>query len=111
MCWSRQYRPHSRDSPLVLLCTPALVSVTFTFRVQEPLDPTVPPLRPTEVALAVGENVPPHVLLAFGMPATVMPLGSPSLNVSPLRENAFGLLILKVIVEVPPPECWPHRMP
>ena len=74
-------------APVVLLCTPALVSVTFTFRVQEPLDPTVPPLRPTEVALAVGENVPPHVLLAFGMPATVMPLGSPSLNVSPLRET------------------------
>ena len=65
---------------------------------------TDPPLRLMEVAPAVGENVPPHVLLKVNGLATCMPLGNESVKATPVMATLLpvGLVIVMVRVEVPP---------
>ena len=57
-------------APVVLFFVPVVVPVTLTDSVHEPPPVTVPPLRLTDVLLAVGVNVPPQVFVAFGALAT-----------------------------------------
>jgi len=55
-----------------------------------------------EVAPAVGENVPPHVLVAPGVLATCTPVGNVSLTPTPFRVvPLFGLVMVNVSVDVP----------
>src|SRR5439155_23665042 len=49
-------------APVVLDFVPAVVPVTFTPMEHEPLDPSVPPVKPMLLEPAVADNVPLHVL-------------------------------------------------
>src|SRR5258706_14227778 len=62
--------------PLTLPCGPALVAVTWTLTVHEPLAGMVPPGNVNHVAAAAGGHVPPQGGLAVGGPATRTPGGS-----------------------------------
>src|ERR1700687_5872221 len=89
--------------PVVLLLVPEVVGVTFTLTAHELLAEIVPPLRLIEVLPAVAVNVPPHVLVAFGVAATCRPPGKVSVTATPLKAvPVFGLVMVKVRVEVPP---------
>ena len=57
-------------NPLTLPCGPAVVAVTFTATVHEPLAGIVPPLNVSVVFPAAGVHVPPQVVLAAGVAAT-----------------------------------------
>ena len=61
-----------------------------------------PKARAVDPALGahVGEPVP--VVLADGVPATCNPTGNVSVNFAPVSCTVFGLLNVKVSVEVPP---------
>src|SRR5581483_5973258 len=76
-------------NPLMLSCGPAVVAVTLTVNEQELLAGMVPPLKVSEVALAVGAQVPPHVVVAAGVAATFVLLGSASVNAAPVNGAAF----------------------
>jgi hypothetical protein len=76
--------------------------MTFTERLHDPPAATDPPLKLTVPLADAAENVPPQVLVATGVPATCKPLGSASLKAAPVTADAFGLLIVKLSVEVPP---------
>jgi hypothetical protein len=70
--------------------------------VQEALVAKVLPDRVIELAPAVGLNVPPQVLLPFGVGATTSPDGKLSVNAMPVSVTVvFGLLMLMVTVVVP----------
>jgi len=71
--------------PVVLVCRPAAVPVTFTENVQELLAAIVPPLRLIEFEPAVAVIVPaPQVpVKPFGV-ETTRPAGSVSLNATPV---------------------------
>src|SRR5205823_13324773 len=56
--------------PLTLPCGPAVVAVTLTETVHEPLAGIVPPLNVSVVLPAAGVHVPPQVVLAAGVAAT-----------------------------------------
>lgn len=56
--------------PLTFVCTPPAVAVTSTDTVQALLAGIVPPVSVTVVAPAAGTQVPPQVVLAFGVAAT-----------------------------------------
>src|ERR1700687_3903244 len=89
--------------PVVLLLVPEVVGVTFTLTAHELLAEIVPPLRLIEVLPAVAVNVPPHVLVAFGVAATCRPPGKVSVTATPLKAvPVLGLVMVKVRVEVPP---------
>ena len=57
-----------------------MLAVTSTLMVQVLSIATVPPEKVTLAAPAVAVNVPLHVLVAFGVAATVIPAGNGSLN-------------------------------
>ena len=61
-----------------------------------------PPLKVMDVALAVGANVPPQVLVAPGVPATTRPLGKLSTTPTPARAAvlAAGFVMLMVRTEL-----------
>ena len=56
--------------PVVLGLEPEVVAVTFTLTAHDELAETVPPVRLMLKLPAAGANVPPHVLVAPGAPAT-----------------------------------------
>jgi len=56
--------------PVVLGLEPEVVAVTFTLTAHDELAETVPPVRLMLKLPAAGANVPPHVLVAPGVPAT-----------------------------------------
>src|SRR5438309_11506713 len=85
--------------PLTLPCGPAVMAVTLTLTVQEPLAGIVPPLNVSDVAAAAGAHVPPHVVAAAGVAATCTPDGSASVNAAPVSGAAFVLVSVKVSVE------------
>src|SRR5436190_19961869 len=89
--------------PLTLPCGPAVVAVTLTLTVQEPLAGIVPPLKVSEVAAAAGAHVgdPPQVVLAAGVAATCTPDGSESVKTAPVRAAVLVLVRVKVSVETP----------
>jgi len=89
---------------LVLFLTPAVVAVRSTFTVQvPPAAAMVPPLNVREVSPALGVNVPPHDVLAFGVLATANPAGNESVNPTPVRMVVLLLLVIvNVRVVVPP---------
>ena len=98
-------------APVVLLPSPSTVPLTSTLKVQEALWATLAPDRLMTPVPAVAVTVPPQVLLTFGVLDTTSvalpePLlnGSVSLKATPVRSAAavvFGLLMVKVSVEVP----------
>src|SRR5215471_18056454 len=98
-------------APVVLLASPSTVPFTSTLKVHEALCATLPPDRLITPVPAVAVTVPPQVLLTFGVLDTTSvalpgpPLtGSVSLKATPVRSAAavvFGLLMVKVSVEVP----------
>jgi hypothetical protein len=89
---------------VVFIFAPALVALTLTLSVQEPLAASEPPLKLTLVAAGFAVNVPPQpVLVAIGVASTSTPAGKLSLNEMPLSDSLpLGLLIVKVSVEVSP---------
>ena len=91
--------------PVVLFTVPAVASVTLTVIAQELFAATVPLVKLIELAPAVVEKVPPHVLLAFGVLATCRPdpVGNVSLTASPVSATvlAAGFVIVRVSAEVP----------
>jgi len=86
--------------PVVLFRLPAVVAVTFTDTLQLPPTGIDPPVRLSELPLAV--KVPPQVLLVFGVLATVIPVGSVSLTATPVSASvlAAGLVMVSVSVEL-----------
>src|SRR5215471_1685695 len=98
-------------APVVLLASPSTVPFTSTLKVHEALCATLPPDRLMTPVPAVAVTVPLQVLLTFGVLDTTSvalpePLlnGSVSLKATPVRSPAavvFGLLMVKVSVEVP----------
>lgn len=85
--------------PVVLFFVPDVVAVTLTDSVHELLPATEPPLKPTDVAPAAAENVPPQVFVAAGVDATCTPAGSASVNAALVIIVEFGLLIVKLSVD------------
>src|SRR5262252_174907 len=95
--------PFVDDTLLVTLCLmPEVVPVTVTLKVQLPPWATVAPLR--LILPAVVMRVPLHCGLP-GFTVVVTPLGSVSVNATPVRSPAavvFGLLSVKLRVDIPP---------
>jgi hypothetical protein len=89
--------------PVVLTFVPAVVPVTLTLKVQEPLAAIVPPLRLTlpEPATAVIVPAPQLPVRPFGVETTT-PAGSVSVTATPVKALAFGLVMVKLSVLVPP---------
>src|SRR5436305_1255941 len=87
--------------PLTLPCGPAVVAMTLTLTVQEPLAGIVPPLNVSDVAAAVGAHVPPHVVAAAGVAATCTPAGSASVNAALVSGAGFAFVSVNVSVEIP----------
>ncbi len=83
-------------------CTPDVLLVTAKVTVQEPLTGIVMPVKLNAVAPAanVFGVVPPQVPPTA--PPTALILTSVSVNAAPVSDDAFGLLSVKVTVEVPP---------
>src|SRR5947209_14509805 len=75
--------------PLTLPCGPAVVAVTLTLTVHDPLAGIVPPLKVSEVAAAAGAQVPPQVVAAAGVAATCTPDGSASVKAAAVSEAVF----------------------
>ena len=90
-------------APVVLVLTPAVVPVTFTTMMQEPLAASVPPERLMEPEPAAAVTAPPHTpVRPFGL-ETTSPEGKLSVKAMPLRDcDVFGLLIVKVRLVLPP---------
>src|SRR5215472_10890574 len=83
-------------APVVLLIVPAPVPVTLRLMVHDVLAPRVPLLRLTELEPAVAVTVPPQLSTTFGVAATARPPVQESLKATPLRLEAFVLLMVKV---------------
>ena len=93
-------------NPLTLVCGPAVVAVTLTVTVHDPfagrLAPVVcPKLKLVEPAVGAHVGEPVHVVLAEGAAATCSPPGSVSVNFAPVSCTLFGLVSVKVSVDVP----------
>ena len=87
----------------LLFFTPAVAPATCTETAQEELEAMVPLDRLTVPAPAPAVSVPPQVLVAPGVAATVRPAGSVSENAIPVRVTAvLGFEMLKLRVVVPP---------
>src|SRR5713226_9079801 len=81
--------------PVVLLLVPEVVGVTSTLTAHELM----------AVLPAAAVNVPPQLSLALGTAATCRPVGKLSVTATPLKAvPVFGLVMVKVRVEVPPTE-------
>jgi hypothetical protein len=95
--------PLALGVPVGMILDPEVLGVTSTLNVQVPLAPSAPPLSDSDVVFAAGENVPPQVVMAFGVDATARLLGSVTLSATPVNPTAlFGLVRVKVRVLVPP---------
>lgn len=92
--------PNSLDETVevVLFFTPAVVPVTFTVIVHDPLAATPPPERLTEPVVDCA--VPPQVFVRIG-PAE-SPLGSVSVNPTPVCAIGSGFVMVKVKLVEPP---------
>jgi len=93
-------------NPLTFVCGPAVVAVTATLAVHDPLAGMFAPVvcpKLTDVDPAVGDHVgePVQVVLADGVVATCNPAGKLSVNFAPVSCAMFGLLSVNVSVEVP----------
>jgi len=85
-------------APLVLFLMPAVVPVTFTLKVHEPLAAIVAPVRLTVPDPAVAVIAPPPQLPVspFGV-ETTRPAGNESVTLTPVSAmNALGLLMVKL---------------
>jgi hypothetical protein len=84
-------------APVVLALAPAVVPVTFTENVQEPLAAIVPPVRLTvpEPATAVMVPLPQVPVRPFGV-ETTRPVGKVSLNATPVAATAVVFWIVKL---------------
>src|SRR5581483_4403320 len=85
-------------TPVVLFCAPAVMPVTFTENIQDPLAASVALARLTLFVpwVAVIDPPPQLPVKPFGV-ATTRPPGNVSLNVIPLSEALeLGLLIVKI---------------
>jgi hypothetical protein len=89
-------------TPVVLTFVPALVPVTLTMMVQEPLGANVPPLRLTVVEEAAALSTPPQVLLALVGKATTKPAGRLSLNCRPVNVKLLFELVMLNVSDVTP---------
>src|SRR5215510_7398353 len=90
-------------APDVFVNAPAVFPVTFTTTVQELLTAMLPPVRLMLVPPAAAEAEPPQLFVKpFGV-ATTNPVGSVSLNATPLSATVLitGFVIVKVSVLVP----------
>jgi hypothetical protein len=83
--------------PLVLFFIPLVVETTFTLTMHVPLAAMVPFVKVKVVAFAVGVKVgdPQPEVLAPGVDATFMSVGSESLNATPVKLVELGLVIVK----------------
>jgi hypothetical protein len=90
------------NAPDVLFLTPAVVPVTFTANVHDPLAASVAPDKLMVPVPCVAVIVPPphEPLSPFGV-ATTNPDGRLSLNPTPDNEGEFGLVIVKLSDVVP----------
>ena len=89
--------------PVVLLFTPTVVPVMFRLIVHDPPAANAPPLRLIVVLPGEAGKLPPQLLMTFAGLATWRPEGRMSVNATPLKlSDAFGLLIVKVKLVVPP---------
>jgi hypothetical protein len=85
-----------------LFCTPRVVPVTFTANVQLAPPASVAPVRLTVEDPGIAEIVPLQVAASpFGV-ETTNPDGMESVRAMPVRETAFGLLMVKLRTAVPP---------
>ncbi len=94
-------------NPLMFRCGPAVVAVTLTLTVHDPLAGIVPPvgvpkLRLVDPATGAQLGPPVQVVLAAGVAATCRPAGNTSVNVAPVSAAVFVLVRVKVSVEVAP---------
>jgi len=89
-------------APVVLDLLPAVVPVTFTLMLQEPLIASAPPLRLMLLLPAVAVSDPPHVLLApFGV-ATTSPETRVSEKATPVKPvPVLGLARVNVTLVEP----------
>lgn len=91
-------------APLTLLYVPAVGAVTSTLTVHVPLAAIVPPENDIDPSPAFAVTVPPHVVLAAGVPATTIfpgKVGKVSLKATSVKAvPALGLVIVKVRVLV-----------
>src|ERR1700724_2800731 len=87
-------------APVVLFFTPVVVPVTLTVSVQFMFTPTVPPDREINWVLAVAVTDPLQPFTTPGVLATVSPVGSVSLNATPVCDTvlAAGFVIVNVTV-------------
>jgi hypothetical protein len=90
--------------PLVFGYVPAPTPVTLTVTVHDPPAETVPALRLMLPPFAAAVTVPPvQVVAPFGVAVFCKPTGYVSENATPPSASfKFGLLIVKVSVDVPP---------
>lgn len=86
--------------PLMLVLGPAFELVTGTVTVQLLLSAIVPPVRLILPVPTAAVKVPPHVVLAAA--EMVIPVGSVSLKLTPVKATLLGLVKVKVRVDVPP---------
>lgn len=75
----------------------ALVTLTLTEHVE--LAATVPPTRLMSMSPATGANVPPQLLMIFGVAAITKLAGKVSVKAKPVRAIGLGLVIIKVSVD------------
>jgi hypothetical protein len=90
-------------APLVLVYWPDAMPVTFTTRVQFVFTAMLPPVREMLVEPATAVAVPPQVFeRPFGV-ETTSPVGSVSVNATPVSATVFaaGFVMVKVSVVVP----------
>src|SRR5216683_386787 len=93
-------------NPLTLVCGPAVVAVTLTLTVHDPLAGMLAPVvcpKARAVDAAAGAHVgePVQVVLADGVLATCSPAGNVSKNFAPVSCEVFGLLNVNVSGDVP----------
>ena len=93
-------------NPLTFVCGPAVVAVTLTLTVHDPLAGMLAPVvcpKLNVVVAAVGAHVgePVQVVLAAGEPATCNPPGRVSVNFAPVSWTLLELVSVKVSVDVP----------
>jgi len=87
---------------LMFECGPAVVAVTLTWAVHEPLAGIVPPLKVRAVLPAAGAHVAPvQVVEAEGVAATCVPAGKASVKAAPVSCVVFVFVSVNVRVETP----------
>jgi hypothetical protein len=94
--------PFDEETVTELFCMPSATPVTFTEKVQMVPAASVAPVRLTVPEPAAALIVPPQVPLSpFGV-ATARPEGKVSVKLTPVRVDAFALVIVKLNEVLPP---------